>query len=72
MAIEVPKDVIPAEVELVGLDGNAHSIIGAVADGLRKAGNSREVIKHFRTQAMAGDYDHLLQVAIAYTESVDS
>lgn len=65
--IDTPQDLIPADVELDGLDGNAMVVIGAVTRGLRRAGNSPEVISAFANEAMSGDYDHVLQTAIAYT-----
>lgn len=66
-AIDVPANLIPADVELEGLDSNAFSIIGAVARGLRRAGNDKEVVDAFTAEAMSGDYDHVLQTAMAYT-----
>ena len=63
----VPDDLIEADLELVGLDGNAMSIIGNVARALKEAGNSREVIDWYRRESMAGDYDHLLRVAMVAT-----
>jgi hypothetical protein len=66
MEITTPDDLVPADVELVGLDGNAGSIMAAVSRGLRQAGNPPEVIEAFCAEAMSGDYDHLLQAAIAY------
>lgn len=64
--IQTPDNLIPANIELVGLDGNAFSVIGAVATGLRRAGNDKAVIDAFRAEAMSGDYDHVLQTAMAY------
>ena len=40
--------------------------MGNVARALRRAGNSPAVIQQFRDEAMSGDYDHLLQTALAY------
>lgn len=64
--IEVHPDTIPADVELIGVDGNAGAVMGTVARGLRKAGNTEEVINAFRAEAMSGDYNHLLATAMAY------
>lgn len=66
--IVLPDDLIAPDVELVGIDGNAGVIMGTVARALRKAGNSTEIVDGFYTQAMSGDYDHLLRVAMAYTD----
>lgn len=65
--MDTPAGLIPADVELEGLDGNAIVIIGAVSRGLRRAGNSKDVLDAFANEAMSGDYDHVLQTAIAYT-----
>lgn len=46
--IEVPDDLIPADIELVGICNNTASIMSAVSEGLKKAGNSREVIDSYR------------------------
>lgn len=66
--IKVPEGTIKPEVELVGIDGNAFSIIGTVQRALRSAGNGKDVIDAFTEEAMSGDYDHVIQTAIAYTE----
>jgi len=67
--IKVPKDLIRPEVQLVGIDGNAMSIIAVVRKALQKEGNSLDVINAFTEEAMSGDYDHVLQAALAYTET---
>jgi hypothetical protein len=64
--IEVPDDLNPAEIELVGIDGNAGAIMGAVARALRNADNPKWMVDLFYAQAMSGDYDHLLRVAMVY------
>jgi hypothetical protein len=65
--INTHPDLIPADVELVGVDGNAFAVMAAVARGLRNAGNPKVVIDAFMEEAMSGDYDHVLRTAIAYT-----
>ncbi len=52
------------EVTLVGSDGNAFSIIGAVTKALRRGGVPKEEISLFSTEAMSGDYDKLLQTVM--------
>jgi hypothetical protein len=52
--------------ELVGLDGNAFSIIGRFQRAARRAGMSREDIAEVRDEMMAGDYNHLLMVAMGF------
>jgi hypothetical protein len=53
-------------VQLVGLDGNAFSIIGRVRAALRDAGHL-EAFKQFPKEAMAADdYDHCLRIVMKY------
>lgn len=66
--IETPINLIRPELDLVGCDGNAFAIIGKVSRALRDADNTPDVIEAFRAEATSGDYDHLLQTALAYTE----
>ncbi len=51
-------------VSLLGEDGNAFAIIGAVTRALKGAGVDKAGVEAFTTEAMAGDYDHLLQVCM--------
>ena len=44
-------------VSLVGVDGNAFSILGQVRKAMRQAGVPAEQIKEFMTEATSGDYD---------------
>jgi len=53
------------KVKLVGKDGNAFAILGAVSQALKRSGNP-ELAKEFLKEAMSGDYNHLLQTAMAY------
>lgn len=52
-------------VQLVGSDGNAFAIIGAVAKAMRRAGIEKAHIDSFILEATSGDYDHLLQTAMS-------
>lgn len=54
------------EVELVGNDGNAFSILANVRRSLRKAGVPQSEIDEFVNEATSGDYDHLLQTCIRW------
>ena len=54
-------------VELVGQDGNAFAILGAVSKALRRAGY-RDAADDFQAEAMQGDYDHLLATCLRYVE----
>ena len=53
-------------VQLVGEDGNAFSVLGQVRNALKHHGVSLEERKEFMAEAMAGDYDHLLQVVMKW------
>jgi hypothetical protein len=64
--ITVPEDTVLAPVTLVGVDGNAFVIMGTVAKALKRAGNSQEVLDSYSEQSVRGDYDHMLQVAMAF------
>ena len=54
-------------VKLVGRDGNAFYILGAVSRALRRAGHE-DLSKAFLKEATEGDYDHLLRTAMTYVE----
>tara|TARA_Y100001963_G_scaffold68502_1_gene95446 strand:- start:200 stop:397 length:198 start_codon:yes stop_codon:yes gene_type:complete len=54
------------QVQLSGEDGNAFAILGRCMSAARKAGLSRDEVEAFRTEAMEGDYDHLLQTCMKY------
>lgn len=51
-------------VKLSGNNGNAYSIMGAVAIAMKKAGVSAQDIDAYQTEATSGDYDHLLHVTM--------
>jgi len=55
-------------VELLGRDGNAFAIIGLCRKAARKAGWTQEQVEQVLGEMMAGDYDHLLQVAMKHFE----
>ena len=57
------------EVQLSGEDGNAYAIIGAVSRALRHADVPWEERDRFRKEAMSGDYDHVLQTAMAWVST---
>ena len=52
------------EVQLTGEDGNAFAVMGRVTSAMRKAKIDRGAIQAFQTEAMSGDYDNLLRVAM--------
>jgi len=53
---------------LVGTDDNAFAVLGVVRRALRDAGVSDEEIQAFSDDATAGDYQHLLAVAMAWVD----
>lgn len=54
---------------LVGIDGNAFSIIGAFQKQARKEGWKQDEIKSVLDEAMSGDYNHLLQTIMVHCEN---
>ena len=49
------------EVDLIGLDSNAFSIIASVRKALNRGGAGKDQTDLFVQEATSGDYDHLLQ-----------
>ena len=47
-------------------DGNAFMVLGLVGKALRRGGVAHEEIATFRTEAISGDYDHLLSTAMRW------
>ncbi|WP_114965091.1 hypothetical protein [Alkalilacustris brevis] len=56
-------------VTLTGQDGNAFAVLGQCREAARDAGLSEDEIAAFMAEAMAGDYDHLLQTAMRWFET---
>lgn len=56
---------------LVGLDGNAVSLMGAFQRQARLEGWTKEEIKQVLDECMSGDYDHLLATLQQYCEPND-
>ncbi len=56
---------------LVGLDGNAYSLMGAFQRAARRQGFSPEDITKVIVECTSGDYDHLLCTLMEYTEEED-
>ena len=54
------------KVALVGKDGNAFAIMGAVRQALRRAGVASDEIGEYTEQSTSGDYDNLLRVAMSW------
>jgi len=56
------------KVKLVGINGNAFCIMGAVTRALKKAGASKDQIDKYREEAMGGSYENLLNVTAQYVD----
>ncbi len=55
-------------VQLIGQDGNAFNVIGLVRKAMRKADVPEADIEAFTTEAIAGNYDHLLATVMRTVE----
>ena len=55
-------------VTLTGQDGIAFAVLGRCREAARDAGLSEDEIASFMDEAMAGDYDQLLQTAMRWFE----
>ena len=55
-------------VTLTGHDGNAFAVLSRCREAARDAGLSEGEIAAFMAEAIAGDYDHLLQTAMRWFE----
>ena len=60
--MKTPNKPKTVKLKLVGLDGNAFSLLGAFTRQARREGWTDEEIKEVADSAMSGDYDHLLRV----------
>jgi hypothetical protein len=56
------------KVELIGHDGNAYAIIGAVTRAMRKAGLEKEVRDAFIKEATSGDYNKVLETTMKWVD----
>lgn len=55
------------EVQLVGNDGNAFAIIGAVTKALKREAHIPAAdVAAYTAEAMSGDYDHLLATTMRW------
>jgi len=59
------------QMELVGLDGNAFSLMGAFQRNARRQGWNKDEISTVINECMSGDYNHLLSTLIAHTEEAE-
>ena len=56
------------KLQLVGLDGNAFSILGRAMNAL-KDNDQSELEDEYYAEATSGDYDHLLATTAKYFEA---
>ena len=49
--------------DLIGIDGNAYSVMGYVKKAMREQKFSQEEINAYMADAMSSDYNHLLCVS---------
>src|SRR3972149_6970373 len=54
------------KVTLTDSDGNAFAILGRCCQTARRAGLPQEELEAFREEAIAGDYDQLLQTCMRW------
>ena len=57
---------------LVGIDGNAFSVMGYVRNAMRAEGFSREEIEDYTKDATSSDYNHLLAVSCDMVDKCNS
>ena len=54
--------------DLVGIDGNAFSVIGYTSKAMKKAGYSQQEIKQYQQLATSGDYNALLVLSYEWID----
>jgi hypothetical protein len=59
------------KMNLVGLDGNAFSLMGSFSSNARRQGWSKEEINRVLEKCISGDYDNLLITLIQHTDEDD-
>lgn len=53
---------------LVGIDGNAYSVMGYVRSAMKEQGFTKAEIEEYTKDAMSDDYNHLLCVSMDAVE----
>ena len=56
---------------LVGVDGNAYSIMGYTMNAMKRSGFSKEEIDQMINEAESGDYYNLIAVCDGYIDKVN-
>jgi hypothetical protein len=59
------------KMNLVGLDGNAFSLMGAFSRNARSQGWTKQEIDSVIEKCMSGDYNNLLRVLMENTEEIE-
>ena len=57
--------------DLVGVNGNAYSVMGYVARAMRECKKSKSEIEAYYKDAMSSDYNHLLAVSVAMIDALN-
>ena len=57
---------------LVGVDGNAFSVMGYVRNAMRAEGFTRQEIEDYTKDAMSSDYSHLISVSCDMVDECNS
>ena len=66
----LPQNLPLVQMELVGADGNAFSILGRFKREARKQGWDTDSIAKVTDHAMAGDYNNLLVTISSFVEDI--
>ena len=57
---------------LVGIDGNAYSVMGYVIKAMKRERFSKSEIDDYQADAKSGDYNHLLSVSAEMIEKCNN
>ena len=57
--------------DLVGVDGNAFSVMGYVSNAMQRSGFSAKERDEYLADAQSDDYNHLLHVSVEMVEKVN-
>lgn len=57
---------------LVGVDGNAYSVMGYVTKAMRMENFSKQEIDNYLKDATSDDYSHLLRVSVEMIDKCNS
>ena len=57
--------------DLVGVDGNAFSVMGYVSNAMRRSGFSTKERDEYLADAQSSDYNHLLYTSVQMVEKVN-